>query len=126
VVQDLERFLERPDSAPRVEGWPDPTLRLHRRDAMPPECQVELRRDLRGFTVYGTLAWRNPLGLDSGIVYARDLHERNELLLSRYRGWELWRYAPPEGAPLAMPVLSRITPADAISPVAGSGPPSEP
>ncbi len=75
---------------------------------MPVECEAEMRRDLEGFTLYGSLAWRNAVGLNSGVVFARDLYERNESLLADYRGWPIWRYAPPKGEPSAMPVLAAI------------------
>ncbi len=99
-----------PPPPPRMESWPDPSIKLR---STPPEvCQVELRRDLAGFTLYGYLAWRNPVGLDSGIVFARDMFERNDQILRHYPGWEVWRYAPPAGRPDTLPVLVRVRPAD--------------
>jgi len=98
--------------APPVPGWPDPTLRLRGApETLPLACRVEMRRDLQGFTPYGPLAWRNTVGLQSGIVFARDLFERNALLLEDYEGWEVWRYAPPAGDPDGLPALSRVRPA---------------
>jgi hypothetical protein len=93
---------------PVAEAWRDPSLRLRYRAQIPPDCVVELRRDLAGFTLYGNHAWRNPIGLDTGIVFARDLYERNPELLARYDGWPVWRYAPPPDDPEAPPVLTRI------------------
>ncbi len=90
-----------------LTSWPDPSIRL-RAGTPPPECQAGLRRDLSGFTVYGYLAWRNPMGLDTGIVFARDLQEDNGALLARYAGWDLWRYAPPSEAPTGPPVLTHL------------------
>jgi len=75
-----------------------------------PECRAELERDLDGFTVYGNLAWRNPVMLDRGIIFARDRHERNTELFARYPGWDVWRFAPPPGQPNGLPVLLRVTP----------------
>ena len=95
---------------PPLTTWPDPTVRLRPGSTPPEPCQVELRRDLAGFTLYGHLAWRNPVGLDSGVVFARDLYQRNHRLLARYPGWDVWRYAPEAGAPEAPPALSRVTP----------------
>jgi hypothetical protein len=69
-----------------------------------------LTRDRDGFTVFANLGWRNDVDLDSGIVFARDLFERNDALLTRYRGWDLWRWAPPPGQPDALPVLVRLNP----------------
>ena len=109
VADSLKRMLaENAEPVPRVPNWHDPSLRLRTGGKIPERCRVELERDLRGFTVYGTLAWRNAVGLGSGIVYARDLYERNEALFAGYSGWEVWRYAPPEGQPLRPPVLSRV------------------
>jgi hypothetical protein len=96
-----------------MESWPDPSLKLRPGSTPPEECQVELRRDLQGFTLYGYLAWRNDIGNDSGIVFARDLFERNDELLRQYPGWDVWRYAPPAGRPDTLPVLTRITAAGA-------------
>ncbi len=109
------------EPAPLVPDWPDPTLRLQRDPAtLPLACRVEMRRDLQGFTPYGPLAWRNAVGLKSGIVFARDLYERNALLLEDYGVWEIWRYAPPAGDPDGLPALSRLRPA-ARAPAGGGG-----
>lgn len=101
---------------PRLTTWPDPSVRLRLGSTPPAECQIELQRDLAGFTLFGYLAWRNPLALDSGIVFARDLYERNSRLFARYPGWEIWRYAPPEGDPNGRPVLTRVGPGLATAP----------
>jgi hypothetical protein len=93
-----------------VPGWPDPTLRLWPRDTIPSECGVEMDRDQAGFTLYGAHAWRSPVGLDAGIVYARDLFEHNGALLARYPGWEVWRFAPVGGWGTP-PALRRAAPA---------------
>ena len=105
-----------PDSVPHVEGWPDPTLKLIPGRALADDCLQEMRRDLGGFTLYGYLAWRNPIGLNSGLVFARDRFEENDELLPLYEGWEVWRFAPPTGQPNALPVLTLLRPAE------GSGP----
>jgi hypothetical protein len=96
-----------PSPVPRIPGAPDPSLRLRVERALPLQCQTELKRDLDGFTVFGNLAWRNPVLLDHGVIFARDRYAENKDLLARYPGWEVWRFAPPPGAPLALPVLSR-------------------
>jgi len=95
-------------ATPRVAGAPDPTLRLRPRERLPDRCRIELDRDLRGFALYSTVGWRNEIGLSSGIVFARDLYERNGALLDRYPGWAVWRYAPPEDRPNASPVLTQL------------------
>jgi len=105
LVQDMTLA---PPAPPRLESWPDPSIRLRSGSTPPEVCQVELRRDLMGFSLYGYLAWRNKIGLDSGVVFARDLFERNDELLKRYPGWEVWRYAPPPGRPDTLAVLTRV------------------
>ncbi|MBI3982732.1 MAG: glycosyltransferase family 39 protein [Gemmatimonadetes bacterium] len=105
----LQATLDSVTSVPPLEKtWPDPTVRFRRGYTPPEACQVELRRDLAGFTLYGYLVWRNAVGLDRGIVFARDLYELNEPLLARYAGWEVWRYAPPPDRPGELPVLTRL------------------
>ncbi|MBI4419529.1 MAG: hypothetical protein HY560_01780 [Gemmatimonadetes bacterium] len=107
----LDSLMAHADSAPpRLESWPDPSIKLRPGSTPPEACQVELRRDLAGFTLYGYLPWRNKVGLDSGIVFARDLFERNPQLLGRYPGWEVWRLAPPLGRPDTLPLLTRLSP----------------
>jgi hypothetical protein len=109
VAAALDQVVQRtPAPAPEVEGWPDPTLRLTPGRALPPRCEQEMARDLAGFTVYGNLAWRNAVNRDRGLVFARDLYERNAETFTLYGGWDVWRYAPPFGQPNAMPVLTRI------------------
>jgi hypothetical protein len=99
-----------PNPVPPVPGAPDPWVRLRPREGLPEACRRELTRDRDGFTVFANLGWRNDVDLDSGIVFARDLFERNDALLTRYRGWDLWRWAPPPGQPDALPVLVRLNP----------------
>lgn len=110
LEQALAEALARPDTLPVVDRWPDPTLRLDPTQPLSAHCREEMRRDLAGFTLFGNLAWRNPIGLDRGIVFARDLFERNDELLASYAGWEVWRYAPPAGDPGSRPVLTRVRP----------------
>jgi hypothetical protein len=100
-----------PAPTPQLRNAPDETLHLHRDRPLDPVCQRELQRDEAGFTLFGYLVWRNPIGLDSGIVFARDLYERNAELFARYPGWTIWRYAPPAGGPPdAPPVLTVVAP----------------
>jgi hypothetical protein len=123
-----ERLVERLEQALRetvmpvqlVAGWPDPTLRMRSRDTIPGVCQAEMAHDREGIALYGNLVWRNPVHLDSGIIYARDLFERNDILLARYDGWPVWRYAPPDGEPNAAPVLTLVRSGEASEPDAGS------
>jgi hypothetical protein len=90
--------------APLVAGWPDPTLRLFPDRTLSPACDREVRRDLEGFTLVEPLMWRNPVEGD-GIVFARDLHERNGALFEAFPDRPVWRYAAtPDGLPRLMPV----------------------
>jgi hypothetical protein len=96
---------------PQLGNAPDETLHLRDDRPLDPACQRELQRDAAGFTLFGYLAWRDPIGLDSGVVFARDLYDRNDELFARYPGWAVWRYAPPLGGggrPDAPPVLTRV------------------
>jgi hypothetical protein len=106
---ELEELIRaRPVAALLVPDWPDPSLRLDRRPTIPAHCRSEMERDLAGFTTFGNLGWRNAPGLEDGLVFARDLFERNDELLSRYRGWQVWRYAPADGEAGSLPVLVRF------------------
>ena len=109
VVGRIELLMadNRPDVFP-IEGWPYETLRLRVRDDIPEECTLQLQRDIDGFTAFGNLAWKNSVDRRSGIVFARDLFERNGELLSQYPGWEVWRWAPTSSDPLGPPRLSRL------------------
>jgi hypothetical protein len=108
LVDSLQQMLDAdgPQTQSRPD-WPDPSLRL-RPGVIPAACLVEMRRDLEGFTLYGSLAWRNAVGLDAGIVFARDVPELNDVLFARYRGWPIWRYAPTPDEPESPPVLRRV------------------
>ena len=109
IVQSLSSFLAANESpvAP-IRNWPDPSLRLRQWDSIPADCNREMQRDLRGFTLYGHLAWRNAVGLDSGVVFARDLYEDNAELFARFEDWQVWRYAPPVDDPTGEPVLTLV------------------
>lgn len=113
ITQRLDRMMARArESVPLLRDWPDPTVRLKPRAALPGDCQRELLRDQEGFHVYGSLAWRNAPDLASGIVFARDLLDRNDELFEHYSGWPVWRYAPPPGQQSAGPMLTLIRPAE--------------
>jgi hypothetical protein len=109
ATQELELILANRGAveAPRLEGWPDPTVRATSGNVITEACRREMQRDQRGFTLYEPLAWRNAIGLDDGIVFARDLLGGNGPLLVRFRGWPLWRYAPSHDDPEGLPVLTQ-------------------
>lgn len=103
----LREADERGDTVVAVPDWPDPTLRLDPARPLEDRCRREMQRDLAGLTVFASLGWRNAVTLDRGIVFARDLFERNGSLLERYEGWELWQFAPPPDDP-NKPVLQYL------------------
>ena len=93
----------------RSPGSADETLHLRTDHPLDAACRRELTRDQAGFTLYGYLGWRNAVGLNSGIVFARDLYDRNDSLFARYPGWPIYRFAPPAGQPDAPPVFTQVT-----------------
>jgi hypothetical protein len=97
-----------PGPAPQLGTAADETLHLRGDRPLDPACRRELERDAAGFTLFGYLVWHNPIGLASGIVFARDLYDRNDELFARYPGWPVWRWAPPAGEPDARPTLTRV------------------
>ena len=103
-------------AAPLVPNWPDPTLRLDPGRTVSPRCRRELELDLAGFTLYANLAWRNAVGRDRGVVFARDMPGANDALLAQYPGWPIWSYAPPEGSPQGLPVLLETGRLGAVTP----------
>jgi hypothetical protein len=104
----LDALVATANPPPLVADWPDPTLRLDPSRPIAPACRTELERDLSGFTLYGNLAWRNEIGVGSGIVFARDMIELNGPLLARYAGWQVWHYKPAASDPLGAPVLTPV------------------
>lgn len=100
----------------RWEDAPDNSIRLRSAVDLPPPCASALQRDYEGFTTFNNLAWRNDVALESGIIFARDLAERNADLLVRYPGWDVWRWAPPRGQNDALPTLSHLGTAGVADP----------
>jgi len=85
---------------------PDPSIRVDTTHALTRQCYQEVQEDRSGFTLYGTLIWRNDPWLDRGVIYARSLGSlMNGKLMDRYPGHEYYLYAPlsPErGAPTVL------------------------
>jgi len=109
TMSRLEALIRaNPGPVPQLREAPDETLHLRGDRPLHPACEREVRQDAAGFTLFGHLAWRNPIGLQSGLVFARDLGERNTELLARYPDWPVWRWAPPPGAPDAQPILTQV------------------
>ena len=87
----------------------DQSVRVDTTQPLLDQCYQEILRDRTGFTVYGTLAWRNDPWLQRGVIYARSLGPlRDRRLMDRYPQHEYYLYAPlsPEGQ--APPVLRRL------------------
>ncbi len=90
---------------------PDGSVRVDRTRAMSGRCVQEIQQDRSGFTLYGTLVWRNDPWLRSGLVYARYLErDRNRRLLDRYPGRDYYLYTPLSPERGAQTVLVRLGP----------------
>jgi hypothetical protein len=77
--------------------------------ALAERCRREVQRDEAGYTVFGTLIWRNDPWLKERIIFARDFGpERNRRLQERYPGRRSHLYAPLSREPGAQPVLSPL------------------
>ncbi|UCC73378.1 MAG: glycosyltransferase family 39 protein [Gemmatimonadota bacterium] len=84
----------------------DKSVRVDTSVALAERCHREAQRDETGYTVYGTLIWRNDPWLREGVIYARDFgSERNRRLVTRYPGRRSFLYAPLSAGPLARPVV---------------------
>jgi len=97
----------RSEGLPVVKGLlPDPSVRADTTRALTRRCYHEVQQDRSGFTLYGTLVWRNDPWLNRGVIYARSLEEaRNRKLMGRYPGYDYYLYTPlsPErGAPTVL------------------------
>jgi hypothetical protein len=85
---------------------PDRSTRLLPGSAYAPECLQRLRDDQRGFTLFTPLL----LARQEDLLYARDLHAHDSLLLHRFRGRAAYLLRPAtseEGAPPRFEPLSR-------------------
>jgi hypothetical protein len=91
------------DRGPETSVRYDTTMALARR------CYEQVERDAQGYTLYGTLVWRNDPRLREGVIYARDFGpERNLLLMKRYPEWQYHSYAPLSSEPGELPVLKPL------------------
>lgn len=95
---------------PVIQGvLPDPTVRVDTTRKLTSRCNEEVQWDKTGFTLYGTLVWRNDPWLRDGIIYARDLGPSlNGRLLLRYPEHDYYLYAPLSAVEGALPVLQGI------------------
>jgi hypothetical protein len=91
LLRDAARLIRSPFTV-------DPTNNLLPGSIYTAECLQRLRDDGAGFTLYGPLL----LARRRDIVYARDLHARDTLLVQQYPDRALYLLRPPtteEGAP---------------------------
>lgn len=74
---------------------PDASVRVDTRRPLAEPCRVEVARDRAGFTVYGSLVWRNDPWLRGGLVYARSLGPEHDPRIRRdYADRPHFLYAP--------------------------------
>lgn len=104
AVDSVRRLLADSGRVIKSTVSPDPTERLTNGAAFPPVCQERLRENWQGFTTYGhlILAGRN------GNLFAKDLHERDSLLLREYPGRPVYLLRPKSVEVGAVPVFERI------------------
>jgi hypothetical protein len=67
-------------------------------------CLQRITDDRRGFTLLTPLL----LAGEDGTVYARDLHERDTLLLAEYADREVWLLRPADSVSGAVPRFERV------------------
>jgi hypothetical protein len=88
---------------------PDPSVRVDTTEALTRRCYQEVQEDRSGFTLYGTLIWRNDPWLDRGVIYARSLgNAKNRKLMEKYPGYEYYLYMPLSPERDAPTVLLRL------------------
>jgi hypothetical protein len=68
-------------------------------------CQQRIADDRRGFTLFTPLL----LAGSDGTVYARDLHERDTLLLAAYSDREVWLVRPADSVSGSVPRFERVS-----------------
>jgi hypothetical protein len=100
----------RGQNLPVVKGLlPDPSVRVDTTEALTRRCYQEVQEDRSGFTLYGTLIWRNDPWLDRGVIYARSLgNAKNRKLMEKYPGYEYYLYMPLSPERDAPTVLLRL------------------
>lgn len=94
---------------PVVKGLlPDAAVLADTTIALEARCALEAAFDATGYTLYGSLIWRQDPWLRRGIIYARDLGaERNRRLIAKYPHLEVFYYAPLSPDRGVEPVLRR-------------------
>lgn len=100
AVAELEPLLQ--DSARLIHSpfTVDPTNRLLPGSTYTPECLTRLREDGQGFTLLAPLILA---GKRDDVIYARDLHARDSLLIQSYPDRALYLLRPTTTAEGAVP-----------------------
>jgi hypothetical protein len=97
IQVDSSQLVPMPDS-------PDKAGRMRVGAMYGPACQSRLAEDRAGFTLLGPLLFpRRP------VVYARDLHARDTLLLAEHPQSSVWLLVPPSGDEGSLPVFHRAS-----------------
>lgn len=97
ISVDTSQLLPMPDS-------PDKAGRMRVGALYGPACQARLAEDRAGFTLLGPLLFpRRP------VLYARDLHSRDTLLLAEHPGSNVWLLVPPSGDEGSLPTFHRAS-----------------
>jgi len=107
----------RREGLPVVSGLlPDASVRVDTTTQLTRRCYQEIQGDRSGFTLYGTLVWRNDPWLNGGVIYARHLEEaRNRRLMGRYPDYDTYLYTPLSPERDAPTVLLQLEAAPAAS-----------
>ena len=101
IATDTSLLLQMPDS-------PDKSGRMRLGAMYGPACQARLADDRAGTTLLGPLLFPR-----RDMIYARDLHGRDTLLLAEHQQRETWVLVPASSEEGALPVLRRA-PRDSI------------
>ena len=97
IVTDTAGLVPMPDS-------PDQSGRMRAGATYGPACQARLAEDRAGFTLLGPQLFPR-----RDVVYARDLHGRDTLLLAEHPGRSVWLLVPASGEEGAMPEFHRAS-----------------
>lgn len=81
-----------------MPGSPDQSGRMRRGATYGPACEARLAEDRAGTTLLGPLLFPR-----RDVLYARDLHGRDTLLLAEHPGRDVWVLAPPDTMPGSAP-----------------------
>ena len=83
---------------------PDKSGRMRVGASYGPACQARLAEDRAGFTLLGPLLFPR-----RSVLYARDLHARDTMLLREHPTARLWLLVPPSGDEGSLPVFHRAS-----------------